>query len=1585
MSADTAPLSPLKRALLAIDDLQARLAAAEQARHEPIAIVGMGCRFPGGANDPDAFFRMLLDGGDGISEVPRDRWDVDAFYDPDPHAPGKMSTRWGGFLDNVDRFDPAFFGISAKEAAAMDPQQRLLLEVAWTALDDAGYTMEGLAGSSTGVWVGVCASDYLGRQLAGGAPVDAYTTTGNAHSIVANRLSFHFDLRGPSMTVDTACSSSLVAVHLACQSLRAGECRTALAGGVNVIVTPTGAVSFSRWGMMAPDGRCKTFDARANGFVRGEGCGVVVLKRLRDALSDGDAIWAVVRGTSMNQDGRTTVLTAPNVLAQQAVVRSALRDAGIAPHEIGYVEAHGTGTSLGDPMEVEALSTVVGAPHAGGTECVLGSVKTNIGHLEAAAGIAGLIKAALVVHHGRIPANLHFRTLNPNIRLDGTRLILATEARPWPAGATRRLAGVSSFGFGGTNAHVVVEAPADSPAHLPEARGADDAARAHLIPLSAHSESALRSLAAAWRRAFDEGGILAGTALDDLACTASLRRSHHAHRLALVARSGNQLATHLDGFLRGDEGEGRSAAVRTRGGPSRLVFVYSGQGAQWPGMACDLLQDEPVFRAAFEQCDEHFRQLGAPSLRDSLLADADRSRLADTEVAQPVSFAVQTALTALLRDWGFSPSAVIGHSVGEVAAAHAAGALSLGDAVRIVFHRGRLMQRATDAGRMAQVELGEEEARAFVAPFAERLTIGAINGPRATVLSGDPAALDEALGQLAARGISARRLDVRYAFHSAQMTPFASELQVELRGLTPTDASVPFFSTVNPGIVAGRTLRADYWVRNVVEPVRFSAGVTALLAEGDANIVELGGHPVLLRPLLEILAAAGRQGTILSSLRRGRPGRADLLHTAGALYTRGYSPAWDRLAPTSGRCTRLPAYRFDGARYWLDLPEENAAKPVAPIASIRAEASWFHEVQWQPIPAPPLSAAVAGRCYIVLTDASGVGEALAAGLKTMGARCVSARPGAAWNATADGTFTVASDRVEDFERLLRHASDTTQLPLGGIVHLWSLDGPSAGSEPAPSELNAAVHELCVGACALVRALATTGAATAITWVTRGAQPATNGPVAIAQAPLWGLVRVAALEQPAAYRALVDLDPAAPGGEVAMLLALLNAPGDEDQIALRGETYLAARLERRAEPPVTPPTLRPDGTYLITGGLGDLGLQIAGRLAQQGARHLLLFGRHGLPPRYEWPSLPADDGARRTIEAIAHIEALGATVEIAAADVGDLARMTEIVGTLRSGLHPLRGIVHAAGVSCPAPVATVGAEEIAAVFRAKVNGASHLHALTRDLPLDFFVGMASVSGVWGSSELGAYAAANHFLDALAHDRRAHGLTASSIAWGPWDSDGMAADDARSRLASVGVRSLPPAGALDALDRLLGNHAPIVVADIDWARFKPVYQARRVRHFFDRIVTTAVQSADAPSPLRHRLDEAHPLERQELLAAHIGVEVSRALGADLSVPIDRDRGFFEMGMDSLTAVQLTHGLEAALGRPLPATVAFDHPSVTQLAAWLMHELFNTTTEVTRAHDRSGAPDLGDTLARVEQLSDDEALALVAEKLKRRMKPR
>jgi myxalamid-type polyketide synthase MxaE and MxaD len=942
----------LRRALAAIKELRARLESVERARTEPVAIVGMGCRFPGGADSPEAFWQLLKNGVDAITEVPADRWDVDALYDPDPMAAGKMTTRWGGFVSDVDKFDPYFFGISPREAARMDPQQRLLLEVAWEALEDAGQTKEGLAGSRAGVFVGVHSHsfDYCLLQFADPAGMDAYTGTGTAHNVVSGRLSYLFDLQGPNVAVDTACSSSLVAVHLAVQSLRTGECNLALAGGVNLILSPEFTIAASRMHMLSPDGRCKAFDAGADGFVRGEGCGVVVLKRLSDAIADGDDVLAVIRGTATNQDGHTNGLTAPNGLSQQAVIRRALENAGVAASQISYVEAHGTGTPLGDPIEVEALAEVIGQPRPDGNVCALGSVKTNVGHLEGAAGIAGLIKTVLCLQNEFIPPHLHFKELNPHISLANTRLVIPAEGRAWPAGGEPRCAGLSSFGWSGTNAHVVVEeAPRSGDFSRQATTEVVTTSKAYLLPLSAHSPEALKAMARAYHQLLREAAnnqlpLTNYQSLHDLCYTASLRRSHHEYRLAVAGRSRSELIESLDAFLKDETRPGLSSGRKSSERQAGVVFVFPGQGSQWFGMGRGLLAAEPVFREALERCDKAFRAFVDWSLIEQLTADPENSRLNEIDVIQPTLFAIEVALAELWKSWGIRPDAVVGHSMGEAAAAHVAGALTLEDAARIICQRSKLLKRVSGQGAMAVVELSIEDAKAALAGYEDKLSIAVSNSPRSTVLSGDPVALEEVLKALRARNIFCRPVKVDVASHSPQMDPLRADLLKALEGLQPRPASTPIYSTVTDTTGDGSTFDANYWTQNLRQPVLFSNAVQRLAKEGDTVFIEMSPHPILLSAI-----ESGGLGDVLTvaSLRREEDEQAAMLGSLGALYVAGYAVDWRKLYPDGGRQVRLPSYPWQRERFWLEMGEESGSLILSPLGRKRTKAGQHPLLGWR--------------------------------------------------------------------------------------------------------------------------------------------------------------------------------------------------------------------------------------------------------------------------------------------------------------------------------------------------------------------------------------------------------------------------------------------------------------------------------------------------------------------------------------------------------------------------------------------------------------------------------------------------------------
>ena len=906
-----------------IDDLSRHLAGQEEAEaptrfspesvHEPIAVIGMSCRFPG-ADDPDAFWQLLQSGVDAVVKVPAERWDLGAFYKAGPEPqPGKMSSQWGGFVDQVDQFDASFFAISPREATRMDPQQRLLLEVTWEALERGGQNPTELAAGATGVFIGISSSDYSRRQYSSPELIDAYAGTGNAHSVAANRLSYTLDLRGPSMAIDTACSSSLVAAHMAMNSLRLGESDVALAGGVNLLLEPDLTITFSQARMMAADGRCKTFDARADGYVRGEGCGILVLKRLADAERDGDPIIALLHGSAVNQDGRSNGLTAPHGPAQQAVIRRALADAKVEAAAISYIEAHGTGTSLGDPIEVHSLQMVMDEPQEA-QPLTIGSVKTNIGHLEAAAGVAGLIKTILALEHELIPPHLHYQELNPHINLEGSRLRIGAEATPWPRTDQARLAGVSSFGFGGTNAHIIV-------GEGPRRAAPAEELQPGLFTISAKDGQALKELAGRYTTFLEKNPTLS---LADICYTANRGRAAFAHRLALTVSSTEELRQRLSSM---DDAEKGSA----NGPVPQVAFLFTGQGAQYENMGRSIYETEPVFRAALEQCAAILAgELDKPLLdviypQATVDQDGIESLLNQTQYTQPALFAVEYALAALWRSWGIEPDVVIGHSVGEYVAACIAGVMSLEDGLKLIAARGRLMGGLPSGGAMAALFTSEQRAKTAVEPYSRELSIAAVNGPDSVVISGTEKAVTAVVAQLTAEGVEARPLTVSHAFHSPLMDPILEPFRQVAARITFNPPRIPLVSNVS-GRLLPEAPDAAYWVQHLRQPVRFSDGIQAVAAFGAAAFLEIGPQPHLTGMGQRVLKATKPQlaaaSMWLPSLLRKKSERQILLESLGKLFVAGLDIAWPNFyAGTARQKIVLPTYPFQRERFWFDLDE----------------------------------------------------------------------------------------------------------------------------------------------------------------------------------------------------------------------------------------------------------------------------------------------------------------------------------------------------------------------------------------------------------------------------------------------------------------------------------------------------------------------------------------------------------------------------------------------------------------------------------------------------------------------------------------
>lgn len=1509
-------LEALKRSIVALKQVKERVRELEGAAREPIAIVGMGCRFAGGVASSDAFWKLLDAGIDAVTPVPRDRWDADALYDPDPSVPGKSVTREGGFLaGDPYGFDAAFFGITPREALGMDPQHRLLMEVVWEALEHAGILPESLMGSPTGVFVGTNLQEYaaLESQL---ETLDGYALTGVSPSIAAGRVSYFLGAKGPSMTLDTACSTSLVAVHYACQSLRAGECETAIAGGAALMLTPSLFVEFSRVRALARDGRSKAFDATADGMGWGEGCGVVVLKRLSSALAAGDRVYAVIRGSAVNQDGRSHGLTAPNGPSQRQLIGQALERAGVAPAEIGYVEAHGTGTPLGDPIELRALAEALSVGRSPADPVLVGSVKTNIGHTIAAAGVAGLIKTVLALHHRRIPRSLHLSTPSPHIPWDALPVRVATEAVPWPSGPKRRVAGVSSFGMSGTNAHVVVEEAPRATADARDARDARDATRkdraAHVLVVSAKTPDALALSAERYAEHLETRPDIA---LADLCHAAATTRTHFEERLFVVAASREEASESLRAAARGAAVSGCAAGKAAEGHRPNVAFLFPGQGSQYVGMGRELYDSEPVFREALDQCAKILDPLLERPLPSVLWPAAGAaSPLDETRYTQPALFAIEYSLAALWRSWGIVPDVVMGHSVGEYVAACVAGVFSLEDGLKLIAARGRLMHALAPDGEMASVKADLRRVSRAVERYARDVSIGAFNGPEALVISGRREMVRAVCRELEAEGIKTKTLAVSGAPHSPLMDPMLDEFEGIAREMTLQAPRMKLVSNVTGAVAGAEVATPAHWRRHLRDAVRFEQGMKAIRALGVDTFVEAGPQPTLVAMVAAQLAGDGCEW--LPSLRKDHPTWRVLLESLGRLHVHGAKIAWSAFdAPFARERVIAPTYAFDRKTYRAPRGGGSSAT-VSPSELPIFEVAWFAgDEQAEGELARP---DVRGRRFIVLADDERRGDRLARRLVSAGA------------SAALATFGTTNGAAARIEELFRATAENG--PIDGVVAWWQ-SGASGASGAHGDEAERA-GTTALQALLVIQATARrcVGPHAPRLWlVTEGARAVAAGDrVDVHASVVWGLGRAAMEEHPASRCTLVDLESAVldPTSESSLdpLWTALGSSDAERETAFRSGKRHVARLVV-AQPTVHAAPAAVDlqnATVLVTGGLGALGLRVAEWLARdRGARHLVLVGR----------SAPAE--SLRRVEAL---RAKGVSVVVQQADVA-LAKDVERVLAAIPAERPLRGVVHAAGVVDGDLLVRLHPSRLDAVLRPKVLGAWNLHMQTRALPLDFFVLFSSIQSILASASQGNYAAANAFLDALAHHRKRAGKVAQSLAWGAWSGEGMAArlDEAqRVGLARVGFGTMTPEVGLSLLARALErSEAALTLARIDLDAIQRSLGDEEAAPMLRALVRPSALrrvNDETARTLRQRLSRAPSAERERVLVDLVRVEVAAALRLSSPAAVPLDRPLKQVGLDSLMAVELTHRLKVLSGGAIPATLLYDHPTVMAVAAFI-----------------------------------------------------
>ncbi|WP_405682179.1 type I polyketide synthase [Streptomyces sp. NBC_01238] len=1433
----------LRQATADLREARRDLRELDERVREPVAIVGMSCRYPGDVASPDGLWHLVDTRGDGLSGFPENRgWDLGRLPADGP--------REAGFLHDAGRFDAAFFAMSPREALATDPQQRLLLETSWEVMESAGVDPATLRGSRTGVYIGQMYHDYLVGSAEMPPGSEAYLATGTAGSAASGRVAYSFGLEGPAVTVDTACSSSLVTLHLACQALRAGECDLAIAGGVTVMATPEVFGAFGVDQGLAPDGRCKSFAAAADGMGWSEGVGILLVERLSDARRNGHRILAVVRGSAVNQDGASSGLTAPNGPSQQRVIRDALANARLTAADVDVVEAHGTGTRLGDPIEAQALLATYGQERGDADPLRLGSVKSNIGHTQAAAGVAGVIKMVMAMRHGVLPATLHVDAPSPQVDWSAGAVELLDDARPWPASDRPRRAGVSSFGISGTNAHVILE---QAPELEPVASAESSVVRPGPVPwpVSAKSETALRAQV---KQLTSFVADRPGLDPVDVGWSLATRRAALEHRTVLAGDTT---------LAEGVAGEGKTA------------FLFAGQGSQRAGMGLGLYEAFPVYAEAFDAvCARLDPRLERP-LREVL---TDGTDLDHTVWAQAGLFALEVALYRLVESWGVTPDVLLGHSLGEISAAHVAGILDLDDACTLIAERGRLMQALPAGGGMLAVQATEDEVA------DSGLDIAAVNGPNSVVLSGDADAIAHYAAQCAERGLRFNVLSVSHAFHSTLMEPMLNELGTVLRRLTFHPARIPVVSNLTGDVAEpGAMQQPAYWLNQVRRPVRFADGVTTLHTMGVTRSLELGPDGVLSAMARE--AAPG--ATFVPVLRKDRDETHTALTALSRLWTSGGDIDWT--AVLDGRAVDLPTYAFQHEQYWPQPSPHTAAD------------SWRYAVEWKPA-GPALSAAAPGGTWLALlpdtTKHHDVAERCVRALTDAGAHVV----------------TVRAEAADLRERVAEACADGAE-PAGVL----SFAGLTADGGPGSAVPPASVASVL----ATVEALRHRGVRAPVWWITSGGVAVDAGEtVDTDQAQVWGLGRVAGLELPEMWGGLVDVGDTASAERLAEILG----SGVEDQVALRPAGAFVRRLVRAGGTPAG--EWQGHGTVLVTGGTGGLGREVALWLARSGAERLVLVSRRG----------SAAPGADRLV---AELEGAGTAVSVVAGDIGDRAFVRSVVERYRPS-----GVVHAAGVGDPTPLGTSGPEDFARVMAAKAEGARLLDEALGDVPLDFFVLFSSIAGVWGSGGQGAYAAANAYLDALAANRRARGAVATSVSWGPWAGEGMAADAGASEyLRRRGLRAMAPGAAVRRLGpALLAGDACVTVADVDWAAFLPSFSASRERpliHDIPEVTALTAASAEVDGALAARLrDRLSTLTGDEREAALVGVVQRHAadvLGYPSPEAVTADKAFRDLGFDSLSAVELRDRLAAETGLRLPATLLFDHPSARAVAGLLRAEMF------------------------------------------------
>ncbi|MGV0809588.1 type I polyketide synthase [Mycolicibacterium setense] len=1571
---------------------------------EPVAIVGMACRFPGNADSPHALWELVMGGIDAVANFPADRgWNLATVLGGDMP---RGHTPQGAFLHDAAGFDASFFGISPREAISMDPQQRILLEICWEALELAGIDPHDLHQTKTGIFTGTWAQPYSNTDS---GHCDDYALTGTATSVASGRVAYTLGLQGPAITVDTACSSSLVAIHLACQSLRSGESKIALAGGVTIMSTPIIFTQFANQHGLAPDGRCKSFSANADGTGWGEGAGMIVLERLSDAQAYGRRILAVIRSSAVNQDGASNGLTAPNGTAQEQVIHQALAKGGLTADQVDIVEAHGTGTRLGDPIEATALHATYGQGHSSENPLYLGSIKSNIGHTQAAAGVAGVIKMVQAIRHRVLPATLHAEMPTPHVDWSSGALRLLTTTQPWPNNEHPPTAAVSSFGISGTNAHVILQAPEAQTAveEQPESAGLSDTdpdrcapntastrpalveTSTVLIPVSAKSSAGLADYA---QRLYEHCAAQPELVVSDVGYTLAIGRASFPHRAALLVRDRNELLAGLEALTQGRQAPHLTTGTAASG---KTVYMFSGQGSQYPGMGASLYMNSPVFAEALNNVCSHLDPYLDRPLRDIMFAapgTPEAQLLDQTGYTQPALFAIEVALYRLLEHLGLTCDAVVGHSVGEIAAAHIAGILTVQDAATLTALRGRLIQSLPGGGSMAALQGTEREVSQALSGLERHVSIAAINAPDSVVISGEPTSIDRIVAQWSANGRRATHLTVSHAFHSPQMDPILDDLRRAVRPLSFSSPRIALYSSVTGRLATLDQLQTpDYWADQARRTVRFEQAVQTLLHDGYHNFIEIGPHPALV-PAVRSAVDAATEATpgahvVTGTLRHQIDDTKAVFTALAEMHTHGITPDWRRVYPASRR-VELPTYPFQHRTYWPTRPASGQLPAIATdmgtdefwravddkdldalskltsadraglatvlpsLASWRhqrrtasAIEKWHYRVVWKPT--APMPRTLSGRWLLVHLP---------------GQDCAAAQ--AALTTSQSAIQTLQLDPDIDRPALTRQLNNALAgNDYTGIVSLVSWDEDSHPSYPDLSRGLAST-------LTLTQALTDLGLQVPLWNVTTGAVSIADSDILShpIQAQSWGLGLVAALEHPQLWGGLIDL-PTHPTSRHWQLIssALMNSTR-EDQLAVRDSGIFARRLVRSPLSNTAKPW-KPSGVVMVTGATGALGQHIIRWLANAGVDHIVMVSR-------------SKDAVETTSELQDVLRRHHVDFTVATCDVSDRDSVSSLLDDLENKGTPVRSVIHAAGLIKSSALSELSLHELAEVLRGKVSGAVNVSELFAHRDLDALVFFSSGAGVWGMGTMAAYAAANAFLDAYATQRRSQGEPATSISWGTWESIGnTVAHSLLDRMRDEGNIPMDAGTALSALQYTAkGDLTCATVADIDWDTFLPIFTSRRASPLLQEMTTATSASPQQSEPedneitaasLHSELVAMSADERNDTLLALVTDTAAAVLQHGSGSEIPPQTPFKDIGFTSLSAVEFSKRLTAATGLRLTASLAFDHPTATDVANFIDSTLGSST---------DNTPSLLDSLENSlrNSLLDEQKRAVITDRL-------